>query len=63
MKYPCRRGQGVIDVTVIGRGVTVFGERSLSMFVGDSKGHSIIKEKRGRQRREEEMNCQPRWWH
>ena len=58
MKYAWRRRCGVIDVMVIGGGVMVFGKRSLSMFVVDSMGPGVIKEKRGRQRREEEMNCQ-----
>ena len=63
MKYAHRRGRGVIDVTVIGGGVTVFSEQSLLMFVVDSKGPGIIKERRGRQRREEEMNCWLKWRH
>ena len=64
MKYARRIGWGVSDVlTVIGRGVMVVGEWSLLMFVGDSKGPSIIKERRGKQRREEETNCRLRRWH
>ena len=37
----------------------VFSEWSLPMFGGHSRGPCIVKEKRERQQREEEMNCQP----
>ena len=48
---------------VIGGGVMVLGKRSLPMFWWDSEGLGVVKEQRGRQQREEEMNCWPRWRH
>ena len=53
-----RGGQDVIALMVIGRGVTLIGQASLLMYVLCSKGHVIIREKREREWREEEMNGQ-----
>ena len=43
---------------VIGGGVMVIGEPSLPMYICYSEGHVIIREKRERERRKEEMNSQ-----
>ena len=52
MRNVHRKGCGVIVVTVTWVG-------SLLMCCGDSKGPVVIREKRERERRKEETNCQP----